>query len=168
MTGLSYWYGGFAKVWGVTPRGVGGYLIYRPEHWVFKDAGLTWGDVLGQASTIVHYEVDGCPMRMEYGLPHPASDYDGPPSLTILGMTPAGLGNPAFGPDILPKLATEVFGNADPKAVARISHNHAVMSIYTTKGTVFCAGTTDWAMGLTGKDPAVERVTKNLLDRLSA
>jgi hypothetical protein len=30
-----------------------------------------------------------------------------------------------------------------------------------------CAGTTDWTSGLTGKDPAVERVTKNLVDRLS-
>ena len=33
-------------------------------------------------------------------------------------------------------------------------------------GTVFNAGVTDWTCGL--GDPAVERITKNVLDRLSA
>ena len=34
-------------------------------------------------------------------------------------------------------------------------------------GTVFTAATTDWAHGLRGGDKAVERITRNVLDRLS-
>jgi hypothetical protein len=41
-----------------------------------------------------------------------------------------------------------------------------VLGIYTRGGTVFTAGTTDWAHGLRGKDAAVERITRNVLDRL--
>jgi hypothetical protein len=164
LTGLSMLYGGYARFLGATPQGVGGYLIYRPEHWAFKDTDLTYGDCLGQASTIVNYEVDGCPIQMADGLPYPAADYDGPTSLEILGMLPATL--PCAGG--LSAVAQDVFGEANPTAIKRVSsaHGHAVMSIYTQCGTVFSAGTTDWVSGLTGKDPAVERVTKNLLDRL--
>jgi len=43
----------------------------------------------------------------------------------------------------------------------------AVMGIYTRGGTVFTSGTTDWAHGLRGADPHVERITRNILDRLS-
>lgn len=37
---------------------------------------------------------------------------------------------------------------------------------FTRGGTVVTAGSTDRAHGLRGKDPAVERITKNVLDRL--
>ncbi len=43
---------------------------------------------------------------------------------------------------------------------------NAVMGLYTRGGTVFTAGTTDWSHGLRGGDPAVERITRNLLDKL--
>src|SRR5262249_36600847 len=154
----------FANIFGVTPQGVGGYVVYRPDHWVFKDTGITYGDVLGRSNTILFHEVDGCPIRMEYGLPYPAKDYDGPSSLEILGMVPAGFTSPGavkkvaaavFGQDaktmeriseidVLKTIATATFGQSDPKTVERISHNHAVMSIYTNNGTVFCGGTTHW------------------------
>src|SRR5262249_971300 len=138
---------------------------YRPEHWIFKDSGLAYGDCLGQSSAIVNFEIDGCPIRTEGGLPHPATDHDGPPSLEILGMIPTSL--PPFMP--LCEWAKDVFGEANPKASERVSanRNHGVMGMYTNNGTVFSAGTTDWTNGLKGQDPAVERVTRNLLDRLS-
>jgi hypothetical protein len=41
------------------------------------------------------------------------------------------------------------------------------MGVYTNGGTVFTAGTTDWAHGLRGKDPVVTQITRNILDRLS-
>jgi len=41
------------------------------------------------------------------------------------------------------------------------------LGLYTRGGTVFTAATTDWAHGLTGDDPVVERITRNILDRLS-
>lgn len=176
MTGLCGVYGGFAHMDGATQKGSGGYLVYRPEHWIFEGTGLHYGELLGSSSTIVGYEVDGCPIRMKHGLPFPAEDYDVPSSFQILGMIPAALslripasliGRPedfTYGPL---NFAKEVFGSEDPESVASISHNHAVMSIFSNNGTVFCAGTTDWVFGLTGKDPAVERITKNLIDRLS-
>jgi len=44
---------------------------------------------------------------------------------------------------------------------------HATMGIYTRPGggTVFTAGTIDWAQGL-ATDPAVARITANVIDRL--
>ena len=43
----------------------------------------------------------------------------------------------------------------------------SVLGVYTRGGTVFTCGSTDWAHGLRGKDPVVERISKNILDRLS-
>jgi hypothetical protein len=41
------------------------------------------------------------------------------------------------------------------------------MGLYTRGGTVFTAGTTDWAHGLQSGDAAVQKITRNVLDRLS-
>ena len=43
---------------------------------------------------------------------------------------------------------------------------HAVLGTYTRGGTVFTCGSTDWSHGLRGRDPMVERITRNVLDRL--
>jgi hypothetical protein len=43
---------------------------------------------------------------------------------------------------------------------------NAVMGTYTRGGTVFTAGTTDWSHGLRGGDKAVERITRNVMDKL--
>ena len=43
---------------------------------------------------------------------------------------------------------------------------HAVLGTYTAGGTVVTSGSTDWAHGLQGRDAVVERVTRNVLDRL--
>jgi hypothetical protein len=40
------------------------------------------------------------------------------------------------------------------------------MGLYERGGTVFTAGTTDWSHGL-GKDATVDRITRNILDRLA-
>jgi hypothetical protein len=42
------------------------------------------------------------------------------------------------------------------------------MGVYTRGGTVFTAGTTDWAHGLAQGDKAVVRITQNILKRLNA
>jgi hypothetical protein len=41
-----------------------------------------------------------------------------------------------------------------------------VVGVYRRGGRVVTVGTTDWSHGLRGGDPAVERITKNVLDRL--
>ena len=43
----------------------------------------------------------------------------------------------------------------------------AVLGSYTRGGTVFTTGCTEWVRGLAGRDPMVERITRNVLDRLS-
>jgi hypothetical protein len=177
LTGQSSVFGGYARMLGASPNGAGGYLVYRPDHWVFEGTGLFYGDLLGGHDKIVAFEVDGCPMTLENGIPKPASFYDGPKSVEILGLAPAAhwteetdpadiLAPTDTGLSFLEEYAGDIFGNATPESVARISHNHATMAIYRKNGTVFSAGTTDWVYGLTGHDPAVERVTRNLLDRL--
>jgi len=35
------------------------------------------------------------------------------------------------------------------------------------RGTVVSSGCTDWAWGLTGADPAIEQITRNLVNRLT-
>jgi hypothetical protein len=42
------------------------------------------------------------------------------------------------------------------------------LGVYTKPkgGTVFTAAITDWSHGLTGEDPIVERITRNVLDKL--
>ena len=41
-----------------------------------------------------------------------------------------------------------------------------MLGTYTRGGTVFTCGSTDWSHGLRGRDPIVERITGNILDRL--
>jgi hypothetical protein len=48
-----------------------------------------------------------------------------------------------------------------------LGNGAATMGLYTRGGTVFTAATTDWPRVLTaGTAPAVEQVTRNVLDRL--
>jgi len=42
-----------------------------------------------------------------------------------------------------------------------------VLGCYTRGGTVVTTGCTEWVRGLQGKDPAIERITRNIVDRLS-
>ena len=42
------------------------------------------------------------------------------------------------------------------------------MGVHRPGGTVFTAGTTEWAWGCANRDPIIEQITRNLLDRLTA
>ena len=61
-----------------------------------------------------------------------------------------------------------LFGTREAAALERIAHGHAVLGSYTSPagGTVVTSGSTDWAHGLAGRDPQIERITANVLDRL--
>ena len=86
------------------------------------------------------------------GLPFPTNRDGTPKSFTILGSCPA-----QWAPDDC--LWYDQFP-ADRVGAA-------VLGIYTQGGTVVTTGSTDWAHGLKGNDPAVVRITRNVLDRLS-
>jgi hypothetical protein len=110
------------------------------------------------------------------GLPVPTGGDGTPEDLTILATAPARLWSrnelPSryrpLVPGDLEDMSCAVFGDTAPEHIGRLSHNHAVMGTYTRGGTVFSAGTTDWSYGLDGHDPMVERITRNVLDRLLA
>ena len=42
-----------------------------------------------------------------------------------------------------------------------------MLGSYTRGGTIVVVGATNWSDGLRGGDKAVERITRNVLDRLS-
>ncbi len=176
LTGLSFTRGGYIRMGSAVPRGSGGFTAWRPGHWAFDGTGLRYGDLFGSGDAIAAYEVDGCEWTLsaEDGLPVPTGRDGTPEEFTILATAPARLWSrhelpsryrPSAAGD-LEMTAEAVFGDAAPEHVRRLSHNHAVMGTYTRGGTVFSAGTTDWSYGLDGHDPAVERITRNVLDRL--
>ena len=53
------------------PRSSGGYMVYRPGHWVFEGTHLEYGDVFGGKDRIVGYECDGLDFVTRNGLPYP-------------------------------------------------------------------------------------------------
>jgi hypothetical protein len=174
-TGLTFTQGGYSRYGLGVPRGSGAYTVWRPEHWAFEGTELHYGDELGRADAIVAYEVDGCDFTLVDGLPVPTGDDGAPQGLTVLATAPARLWSQeeqpsryAHEPGELENTAMALFGEDWRAQVHRVSNNHACMAAFTKPGggTVFNAGVTDWTDGLS--DPAVARITRNVLDRLSS
>ena len=182
MTGVSFSRGGYARIAGGTPRGQKGYTIWQPEHWLFEGTDLRYGDLLGDECGVVGYECDGCELTMSNGLPTPTHSDGCPDGFTVLGSAPARLWSVDAAKAVneypsglqamrqvgeLEGVAHVLFGSASPENVARVAHGNAVLGTYTAGGTVVTTGCTDWSYGVAGGDALVERVTRNILDRLS-
>jgi hypothetical protein len=175
MTGVSFARGGYHRIGKRATNGAGGYTVHRADHWLFDGTGLGYGDVLGAASTIVGYECDGCDFTYRDGLPYPTGADGTPSTFEILGTAPAAHFTRTTAarpprpdePSELEFISSRLFGERGHEH--RIEHGHAVLGTYTSPagGTVVTTGCTDWAHGLTGRDPQVERITANILDRLS-
>lgn len=158
------------------PRASMGYTVTRADPWAFAGTGLRYGDLFGTRDASVVYEVDGCDFSLspEDGLPVPTGDDGRPEDLAILATAPASLPCRTEEPSRYRSadrgdredIALARFGDDSPTTLRGLAHNHAVMGTYTRGGTVFSTGTTDWVYGLAGHDPAVERITRNVLDRL--
>ena len=159
LTGVSFNYGGYHR-FGSVPKGAGGYTIHRPKHWVFEGTKLQWGDLLGAPHKIVGYECDGCEFVLKDGLPVPTHRDGTPESFQIVASAPARLWD-----SDLEFASRSLFGDDDHKD--RFTHGAATMGVYTRGGTVFTTGCTEWSRGLAADDPLVERITRNVLDRLS-
>jgi hypothetical protein len=187
--GLTFTRGGYHRVGQGVPDGAGAFTVHRPDHWAFEGTGLRYGDQLGVGSFIVGYETDGCGFTTIDGLPHPTHEDGTPDNLEILGTCPArllsitdehceapeALWASLDPPGDLEGVSMILFGDASPENTARIAANHAVMATFTGGGgggriqgggTVFNAGTTDWAYGL-DRDRRVQQVTANVIRRLS-
>jgi hypothetical protein len=172
--GLTFTRGGYSRYGLGVPRASGAYTVHRPEHWLFEGTDLRYGDALGLQHTIVAYEVDGVALATgPDGLPVPTHVDGAPESLEVLATAPARLwaqaeqpSRYAHEPGELENTAEALWGPAWRDHVHEIANNHAVLGVFTTPagGTVVNVGVTDWAYGLA--DPAVDRITRNVLDRL--
>jgi hypothetical protein len=176
MTGVTFTRGGYHRIGRNVTSGLGGYTVHRAGHWIFDGTGLGYGDVLGAGATVVGYECDGCVFTYRDGLPYPTGEDRTPATFEILGTCPtqhftreSAPRPPRPGePSELEYIASRVFGTREPEAIERIRHGHAVLGAYTNEAgaTVVTSGSTDWAHGLAGREPLIERITRNVLTRL--
>ncbi len=173
--GLNALHGVYAGWGGCVAFGAGGFPIYRPQHWAFDGTGLGYGDVLGAASRVFAYEVDGLDYLIADGLPYPADGQPLPDDLEILGLGLASNREVARGVD-----ENELFlGSEDCVFRARLLYGEVnaesmasagrgcgmIVSFRRGRGEVFHAGSVEWVAGLLRRDPQVEQVTRNVLSR---
>jgi hypothetical protein len=170
LTGAMGVYAGWSRC---AAHGSGGFALYRPEHWSLRDTGLGYGDVLGAASKIFGYEVDGVDYTMTHGLPFAAADAGLQGSLEIIGLSPATTLAHATGPNdrdpFIGRLDAEevaqvLYGGTGPEAMGRASRGNGCMAEYRRgRGAVFNAGSCEWVAGLIARERPVEQVTRNVL-----
>ncbi|MXY33609.1 MAG: hypothetical protein F4Y60_05875 [Boseongicola sp. SB0664_bin_43] len=172
VNGLEGVYAGLGNCVG---RGSGGFTIYRPEHWAFEGAHVGYGDVLGAASRIFGYEVDGLDHVVKGGLPFPTGKGGASEDIVILGI---GLGTNSeadhgvwgetlyIGDSGTAWKAQSLYGEVTPQTLDRSARgNGMIVSWPRGRGEVFTAATCEWVMGLKRGDMQVEQVTRNVLSR---
>ncbi len=174
MTGVSFTRGGYARLRN-SPRGSGGYTIWRPDHWAFEGLDLVSGDIIGANPPVIGYECDGCELTIKNGRPVATGADETPPQFEVLGTAPAHLWETREGDSGMPdsyvgelNWVAQRLGGADTEEIReKFAHGRAVMGSFAKgKGEVFTSGCTDWAYGL--DDASVARVTKNILSRFGA
>ena len=151
LTGVGFLFGGYHKSHNQFMDGPGAFSVQRPDHWVFEGTEMKRGEAFGGKDTIVGYECDGCEFAIKDGLPIPTHKDGTPQTFVMLATAPA-----KWHPD-----DCEWYERWEKGRVGA-----AVLGVYTQGGTVFTCGSTDWSHGLKGRDPKVERITRNVLDRL--
>jgi hypothetical protein len=172
--GATFTRGGYSRYGLGAAEASGGYTVHHPKHWVFEGTGLAAGQEFGAADSIVAYEVDGCAMTTgPDGLPVPTHVDGAPEGLQILATAPAHLWaqleQPTrylHEPGELEAASMAIWGDTSPEHLAELTNGHAVLGTFEVPGggTVVNVGVTDWVLGL--DDPVVERITRNILDRL--
>lgn len=180
--GLTGAAGIYARVGGASPRGSGGFTVYRPRHWAFAGTDLYYGDIIGREAVIVAFEVDGLDYTFRDGLPYPTHKDGAPETIEILALTPAIKGEEDHTSGARSPLAkmeefehmnndldTYLTDDIAPKGTGlRSPYGSAMIAVYHRgRGTVFNAGTTLWVNGLLKGDYFVEQITRNVMDRLS-
>jgi hypothetical protein len=160
LCGTSYRHGGG---WWDGAREAAGYVVQQSGHWVFAGTGLSDGDAFGAATSppLIGYECDGAPL----------ASFDRSSGRATLARGACGTATPAS----LELLAASVLDGGWQELPAREGGaagegiHAAAMSVHTHGGTVFSAGTTDWAQVLgSGQDRCVDIITRNVIERLQA
>lgn len=152
LTGVGFLHGGYHRSHGQFMDGSGAYTVHRPDHWIFEGTDVEQETQFGGKHTVVGYECDGCEMEFIDGLPYPTHQDGTPENFVILATAPA-----RWHPD-----DSEWYERWEKGRTGA-----AVLGTYTNGGTVVTVGSTDWAHGLRGRDEVVERITSNILNRLT-
>ena len=131
--------------------------------------------MLGAASVIFGYEVDGLDYEIRGGLPYVAPGEIAPEALEILAL---GLSSTIEeGPTIVPGkvflgaedaeyVASVLTGSTTAEAIEATKRGSGmIVNFRRGKGEVFHAGTCEWVAGLLRRDEMVIKVTRNVLDR---
>lgn len=158
LTGVSYRNGGG---WWDGPRNAGGYIVQDPEHWVFAGTGLGRGEAFGGNTSppLVGYECDGAPLE----------SFDKTTGLAVLSSSAERTGTPPGFRLLAASLLDGNWQERPPREThpADVGIHAATMGIFSRNGTVFTAGTTDWAQVLgNGQDAHVDTITRSVISRL--
>ena len=143
LTGTSFRRG--AGCWGNTAvMADAAWTVTFADHWVFEGTGLVDGDTFGIGT--VGYETDAVDVVVDNGVTRITGQDGAPPSFVVLACAE------------LSDWRRWGQGGAATMGVFRAIGG----------GTVFNAATTGWGNGLgTAADPIVDRITRNVLTKLS-
>jgi hypothetical protein len=176
--GLNASTGIYARISGASPRGAGGFTVYRPEHWSLAGTDLYYGDVFGAEHQIAGYELDGVHYTFREGLPHPTRDDGAPENLEIVAMVPTTTGAEPrphdesvyfVGEPDHESVAQILSGEVTPESVERHRRGAGMMAGFTRgRGAVFNAASCEWVSGLIHRDVFTERITRNVLERFTS
>jgi hypothetical protein len=175
--GLQAIHGIYARVGGAVPRGSGGFITYRPNHWAFADADLYYGDSFGASARIFGFELDGLEYEFRDGLPFPKESAVIPAGLEILAMNVVSpveadhrhpLTRPFIGDVSAAQLANFRYGTDAPERLdAARRGSGMIVSFRKGKGEVFHAGASEWVNGLRLREPFTEAITGTVIRRLA-
>jgi hypothetical protein len=170
LTGSMGVYAGWSRC---AAHGAGGFTLYRPDHWSLTGTGLGYGDVLGAASKIFGYEVDGIEYEIRKGVPFAAADTGLEGDLNIVGLSLATTLAHHTGPEDedffvghldAEEVARAKYGELTPETLGLASRGNGCMAEYRRgRGAVFNAGSCEWVAGLIARETPVEVVTRNVL-----
>jgi len=177
LTGVGYPYGGYNGFFGeyATGPGAGEYMVHQPDHWLFAGTGLQSGETFGRLEPtgpqpgIAGYECDGCEFIWKDGLPVPTGRDGTPPGMQILATAPARW-SPVDGSLVWAQQLRRALPK--PPADLELPEDYAtqlgagVLGIYQRGGTVVTTGSCGWSYGLQARNHVVDRIVRNLLDRL--
>lgn len=173
MTGVGFMYGGYNKFFGeyMAGPGAGEYTVHDPEHWILDGTNLKAGETFGADPGIAGYECDGCEFIMKDGRPVPTGRDGTPKDFQIIATAPARWsdrdGSLTWIKELRAQLPAPTPENPAPPDYLE-GNGAAVLGTYTRGGTVVTGGSTDWSMGLAAKNKVVDRIFRNVLDKLTA
>ena len=158
LSGASYRHGGG---WWDGARQTSGFIVQQPGHWVFDGTGLRRGEAFGADTwpPLAGYECDGALL----------DTFDRDSGRATLSAWADECGTPASYQLLAACPLDRRWQELPPRErhAAGEGVHAATMGVFERGGTVFSAGTTDWAQVLAdGRDRRVERITRNVLDRL--